>query len=206
MRLGFDAKRVFHNATGLGNYSRDVLRILSSRRPADAYVAYSPSPGALPAEAGGDAVEVRGPRSALARALPALWRTRLVVGDLRADRIDLFHGLSNELPLGIEESGVGSAVTIHDLIFERLPELYSPLDRRIYAMKARSAVRRAGVVVSVSEQTKRDLVELYGVDPARIRVVYQTCREAFRAPVAPERSLTREARPRARAKETSSSA
>ena len=187
MRLGFDAKRVFHNATGLGNYSRDVLRILSRRRPADAYVAYSPSPGALPAEAGGDAVEVRGPRSALARALPALWRTRLVVGDLRADRIDLFHGLSNELPLGIEESGVGSAVTIHDLIFERLPELYSPLDRRIYAMKARSAVRRAGVVVSVSEQTKRDLVELYGVDPARIRVVYQTCREAFRAPVAPER-------------------
>jgi glycosyltransferase involved in cell wall biosynthesis len=39
----------------------------------------------------------------------------------------------------------------------------------------------------VSEQTARDLVDLYGVDRARIRVVYQTCREDFRRPVAPER-------------------
>jgi glycosyltransferase involved in cell wall biosynthesis len=48
-------------------------------------------------------------------------------------------------------------------------------------------VSRAGVVVSVSEQTARDLVDLYGVDRARIRVVYQTCREAFRNPVPPAR-------------------
>ncbi|HEX9241471.1 MAG TPA: glycosyltransferase family 1 protein [Anaeromyxobacter sp.] len=187
MNVGFDAKRVFHNATGLGNYSRDVLRILATRRPEHAYFAYSPRPAALPPEAGAGRVEVRGPRSALARAFPSLWRTRLVAGDLRRDGIALFHGLSNELPLGLEKGGVASAVTIHDLIFERLPELYSPIDRRIYAAKARSAVRRAGIVISVSEQTARDLVELYDVDPARIRVVYQTCREAFRTPVAPER-------------------
>jgi glycosyltransferase involved in cell wall biosynthesis len=187
MNLGFDAKRVFHNATGLGNYSRDVLRILHRLRPEHAYFAYTPRPGPMPFELHGGRFEVRGPRGPVGRALPALWRTRGIVGDLRADGIRLFHGLSNELPLGIERSGVAGAVTIHDLIFERFPELYPPLDRRIYAAKARSAVRRAAVVIAVSEQTKRDLVELYGVDPARIRVVYQTCHEAFRAPVAEER-------------------
>jgi glycosyltransferase involved in cell wall biosynthesis len=187
MNIGFDAKRVFHNATGLGNYSRDVLRILPRLRPEHAYLAYTPRPGELPFEPGGGRVEVRGPRGPLGRAIPALWRTRGVVRDLRADRVTLFHGLSNELPLGIERSGVASVVTIHDLIFERLPELYPPLDRRIYAAKARSAVRRAGVVVAVSEQTGRDLVELYGADPGRIRVVYQTCHEAFRTPVPEER-------------------
>lgn len=187
MNIGFDAKRVFHNATGLGNYARDVLRVLHRLRPEHAYFAYTPRPGAMPFALDGGRFEVRGPRGALARALPALWRTRGIVGDLRADGIRLFHGLSNELPLGIERSGVASVVTIHDLIFERFPELYSPIDRRIYAAKARSAVRRAGLVVAVSEQTRRDLVERYGVEEARVRVVYQTCHEAFRSPVPDER-------------------
>jgi glycosyltransferase involved in cell wall biosynthesis len=187
MNVGFDAKRVFHNATGLGNYSRDVLRILHRLRPEHAYFAYTPRPGALPFDASGGRLEVRGPRGLLGRAFPALWRTRGVVADLRRDGIALFHGLSNELPVGIERSGVASVVTIHDLIFERLPELYPPLDRRIYAAKARSAARRAGALVAVSEQTARDLVELYGVDRGRIHVVYQTCHEVFRAPVPEER-------------------
>jgi glycosyltransferase involved in cell wall biosynthesis len=187
MNIGFDAKRVFHNATGLGNYSRDVLRILHRLRPEHAYLAYTPRPGPMPFELGGGRFEVRGPRGLLDRAVPALWRTCGIVRDLRRDGVRLFHGLSNELPLRIERSGVASAVTIHDLIFERFPELYPPVDRRIYAAKARSAVRRAGIVVAVSEQTKRDLVDLYRADPARVRVVYQTCHEAFRSPVPDER-------------------
>jgi glycosyltransferase involved in cell wall biosynthesis len=187
MNIGFDAKRVFHNATGLGNYSRDVLRILHRLRPEHSYFAYTPRPGRMPFELHGGRFEVRGPRGPLGRALPALWRTRGIVGDLRADGIRLFHGLSNELPVGIERSGIAGVVTVHDLIFERFPELYPPLDRRIYAAKARSAAKRAALVVAVSEQTKRDLVEIYGADPARIRVVYQTCHEAFRAAIPEER-------------------
>jgi glycosyltransferase involved in cell wall biosynthesis len=186
MNIGFDAKRVFHNATGLGNYSRDVLRILHRLRPEHAYFAYTPRPGKMPFELHGGRFEVRGPGGPLGRALPALWRTGGIVRDLRADGIRLFHGLSNELPLGLGD-GIAGVVTIHDLIFERFPELYPPLDRRIYAAKARSAVRRAQIVVAVSEQTKRDLVEIYGVEAGRIRVVYQTCHEAFRAPPAPDR-------------------
>jgi glycosyltransferase involved in cell wall biosynthesis len=186
MNIGFDAKRVFHNATGLGNYSRDVLRVLHRLRPEHAYFAYTPRPGPLPFSGDGGRLVVRGPRGPLCRALPALWRTRGIVRDLRADGIRLFHGLSNELPLGLG-AGIAGVVTIHDLIFERLPELYPPIDRRIYAAKARSAARRADVVVAVSEQTKRDLVELYGTDPGRIRVVYQTCDEAFRAAIPEER-------------------
>ncbi len=151
------------------------------------YYAYTPRPGPLPFEVGGERFQVRGPRGLVGRALPSLWRTRGIVRDLRADGIRVFHGLSNELPLGIERSGIASAVTVHDLIFERFPELYPPIDRRIYAAKARSAAARAGVVVAISDQTKRDLVELYGVPEARVRVVYQTCHEAFRSPPPEER-------------------
>ncbi len=187
MNIGFDAKRVFHNATGLGNYARDVLRILHRHRPEHVLFAYTPRPGRVPFELDGERLRVRGPRTLLGRALPSLWRSRGIVADLLKDGVRLFHGLSNELPLGIERSGVASVVTIHDLIFEGFPELYPAVDRRIYSAKARSAVARADVVVAVSEQTRRDLVELYGVPEARIRVVYQTCHEAFRAPIPPER-------------------
>jgi glycosyltransferase involved in cell wall biosynthesis len=187
MNIGLDAKRVFHNATGLGNYARDVLRILHRHRPGDVLFAYTPRPGAIPFDLGGERFRVRTPRALLGRAFPALWRARGIVADLRADAIRLYHGLSGELPLGVESAGIASVVTIHDLIFERFPELYAPLDRRIYSFKARSAVARADVVVAVSEQTRRDLVELYGVPEGRVRVVYQTCHEAFRSPLPDER-------------------
>ncbi len=48
MRVGFDAKRAFHNATGLGNYARDVLRVLCQRAPGNTYLAYNPGPGPVP--------------------------------------------------------------------------------------------------------------------------------------------------------------
>ncbi|HET9553084.1 MAG TPA: glycosyltransferase family 1 protein [Anaeromyxobacteraceae bacterium] len=182
MHLGFDAKRAFQNQTGLGNYSRDVLRILARHRPGHRYVAY----GAR-AAAGrlADGVEPRGPDTTLGRAVPALWRTAGLPAQLRRDGVELFHGLSNELPLGIERSGVRSVVTIHDLIFERFPELYPPIDRRIYRWKFRSAAERAGLVVAISAQTRDDLVERYAIHPSRIRVVYQGCHPAFQAPLAP---------------------
>jgi glycosyltransferase involved in cell wall biosynthesis len=184
MRLGFDAKRAFHNATGLGNYSRDVLRILQARFPEHEYLAYTPRPGRL-APAEGPRLRAVGPRGALGRALPALWRQAGIVRDLADDGVALYHGLSNELPAGIERTTIAPVVTIHDLIFERHPELYPAIDRRIYRLKFRSAAARARLVVAVSEQTAQDLVELYGVPPERIRVVYQVCHPAFHAPADP---------------------
>ena len=176
MHIGFDAKRAFQNTTGLGNFARDVLRILAERRPANRYVAYGPRlvAGQLPA-----GVEARGPDGAIGRAAPSLWRVAGLAAQLRRDRVEIFHGLSGELPVGIEKSGVRSVVTIHDLIFERYPELYPPLDRRIYAWKFRRAAERADLVIAVSEQTRQDLVERYAIRPERIRVVHQGCHPVF---------------------------
>jgi glycosyltransferase involved in cell wall biosynthesis len=179
MHVGFDAKRAFQNSTGLGNYSRDVLRILAAHHPGHRYVAYAPrleSRLELP-----PGVEARGPSSAWGRLVPSWWRTRGITGQLRRDGVELFHGLSNELPLGIEGSGVRCVVTIHDLIFERLPELYRAVDRRIYRWKFRSAAERADLVIAISEQTREDLVAFYGIARERVRVVYQGCHPAFQS-------------------------
>lgn len=186
MRVGFDAKRAFHNATGLGNYARDVLRVLCAHAPENAYVAYNPRAGKVGFALPGAPLEERRPRGAW-RLASALWRSGGLSAGLREDGVALFHGLSGELPLGLAAAGVPGVVTVHDLIFERYPELYGALDRRIYRWKLRSAAERARLVVAISEQTARDLHELCGVPRAKIRVVYQGCSPAYREPVPRER-------------------
>lgn len=113
----------------------------------------------------------------------ALWRTFGVTNSLKADGCDIYHGLSNELPLNIRESGVKSVVTIHDLIYRRLPYCYKLPDRLIYDFKYGRSCRNADRIIAISERTKADIVEFYGVDPEKIDVIYQGCADIFRKPV-----------------------
>ena len=102
----------------------------------------------------------------------ALWRTIDIPLDLRRDDVTLYHGLSNELPLTI--GGVCPAVvTIHDLIWRRVPGDYSAIDRRLYDFKYGRSARLATRVIAISECTRRDLTADFGIDPAKIDVIYQ---------------------------------
>ena len=100
--------------------------------------------------------------------------------DLKRDGIALYHGLSGELPIGIRKSGIKSVVTIHDLIFLRHPEFYHWVDTKIYAWKFRQAIREADRIIAISECTKRDIMELGGVDENRIALIYQSYAPRFK--------------------------
>ncbi len=188
MRIGFDAKRAAQNRTGLGNYSRFVLRTLQRLGDAPELHLYVPNPrrapylGEVPHLS---SMHIHGPGGPLWRRLRSLWRVWGVWRDIRRDGIALYHGLSNELPLSIRRAGCRSVVTVHDLIFLHCPEYYHPIDRMIYNYKMRRACREADRVVAVSEFTKRELMAYYGVDGGKIDVVYQGCDPAFAAPIAP---------------------
>ncbi len=93
--------------------------------------------------------------------------------------IDVFHGLSNELPLNIKKFKGKKIVTLHDLIFKRFPDMYSILDTEIYDRKFSTACKNADVVIAVSQQTKKDLMLFYQVPEKKIRVVYQSCDAVF---------------------------
>ena len=187
MRIGFDAKRAAQNATGLGNYSRFVIRILKNHFPEDEQVLYVPNPKKTQhLDKAASNTEPRFPQGIWQR-LRSIWRVWGVTSDLKRDRIDLFHGLSNELPLNIRKAGCRSVVTIHDLIFLHYPKYYHLIDRKIYDFKFRRACRNADRVIAVSEFTKREIMEYYGTPEAKIDVVYQGCDPAFAAPVSKEK-------------------
>ncbi len=189
LTIGFDAKRIVCNATGLGNYSRTLINALSQMPDCPLLSLYAPDEGRdelrhqiVPNE------RVRfvysGRRNRLAK---DFWRSSGIVKDLKRDGVDIYHGLSGELPKGIRKSGIKSIVTIHDLIFMRHPEYYNWIDVQLYKRKFYRTLREADRIVAISACTKRDILHYSDFPEDRIDVVYQSCDTAFDTTVTPEK-------------------
>ena len=189
MRIGFDAKRAFHNATGLGNYSRDVIRLFTQNRANDEFFLFDPQGKGFHFEYNLFNTHIINSqrRSGIGK---NLWRRYGLTREIANLHLDVYHGLSNELPRGIEKTGVKSLVTIHDLIFEKHPEWYPTIDRKIYRSKVRSAIAAADVVVAISNQTRIDLVEEYNIEQSKVEVVYQGCNPIFKGNLTQEQLQT----------------
>ena len=189
MTIAYDAKRITNNATGLGNYSRFVLETLTEFRPENRYLLYSPStgdPALYKRLLSHRSVHLFTPHRALALLGGSIWRNYSVPRQLPQQHVDLYHGLSNELPIGLYRARrIGTVVTIHDLAFVRYPQFYKGIDRLLYRKKYGASARHADRVITVSEATRRDVIDIFGVEEERVTTVYQGCSEAF-ASITPE--------------------
>lgn len=181
--IGFDAKRIVRNGTGLGGYGRTLVNDLIRRNGGDMeLLLYAPDMGRdhlrqqIIQDPHARFVYPKGNPCRLSR---DLWRVKGIVSQLKADGVQLFHGLTGELPLGIKKSGIKTVVTIHDLIFMRHPEYYNWLDVKIYEWKFRQTLKEADRIIAISECTKRDIIELGGISGDNIDVIYQSCNPRF---------------------------
>lgn len=111
--------------------------------------------------------------------LQSSWRSSKIISDLKKQKIGLYHGLSSELPFGLNRLTIKSVVTIHDLLFLRYPEFYSATNRGIYSRKSRRACEQADHIIAVSRQTKEDLVHFYRVPEEKISVIYPAIQNSF---------------------------
>ena len=191
MIIGFDAKRIVRNGTGLGSYGRTLVNDLIRRHDPDMqYLLYAPDEGRD--DLRNQIIEgatFRYPAAPFfSRLLPLnresqrgspLWRSYGIVNDLLRDGVQLYHGLSGELPIGIRKKGIRTVVTIHDLIFLRHPEYYHWIDTRLYAWKFRKTLQEADRIIAISERTKQDIMELGNVSEERIRLIYQSYAPRF---------------------------
>ena len=179
MKLGFDAKRLYNNFTGLGNHSRTTIDILTAEYPENQYILYTPKLRLNPVTS--PYLQKKGCHTVQPHGIlrGVLWRTWGLPSDLKRDGIELFHGLSNELPIGIRRTGIPSVVTIHDVAFRTFPDMYHWADRQIYDQKWRYAVHHADRIIAISECTKRDILHFYDVDENKIDVVYQPVNERY---------------------------
>ncbi len=173
--IGFDAKRALFNSTGLGNYSRNVILALQKYFPSNKYILFSP---ALKRSVQSFMLNPELTEIVFSSSnFGSLWRSFGIKRDKTFRNLDIYHGLSGEIPFG--KYDIPTVVTIHDLIFLKHPHLYKLFDRKFYDLKMRYAAKNADAVIAISEATKQDIVDFYKINPEKIDVVYQSCHPSF---------------------------
>jgi glycosyltransferase involved in cell wall biosynthesis len=179
MKIAFDAKRAYQNSTGLGHYSRTLISSLATFHSEHEYYLCAPKlTNRFNAETFSNVHNIV-PQGFLSNKLKSVWRSNWVKKDLLANKIELYHGLSHEIPVGISKTKIKSVVTIHDLIFERYPDQYNWLDVQIYRKKFTYACEHANRIIAISKQTKDDIIEFYKIPESKIDICYQSCNPAF---------------------------
>jgi glycosyltransferase involved in cell wall biosynthesis len=172
MKIGFDAKRALNNHSGLGNYSRNLLNGLLEHFPDNDYFLFSPKADEVLFHQISDNFKPVFPDNKFSKSFHPLWRSFGIKKQLQEKRVEIYHGLSNEIPYGVHQLGIGLVVTIHDLIFLKHKVQYPFIDRSIYELKTRYAAKHADKIIAVSEETKYDLIEFYKIPERKIDVVY----------------------------------
>lgn len=178
INVAFDAKRFFQNATGLGNYSRTLLLNLNKYQFfLFKLFLFSPiSSDNSPALNEQHSFTIVKPRWYRL----FFWRIFGVPKDCKKHLIDIYHGLSNELPVEmVKNPKVKWVVTIHDVAFLYYKIDYSLFDRFIHFQKLKYSCRKADVIIAVSEYTKIDICKNFNLSPEKVKVVYQTVQENF---------------------------
>jgi glycosyltransferase involved in cell wall biosynthesis len=161
-----DADVLGRQRTGDETYVENLLRALPAAAPELRFAAVTRHPervpkGVEPLELPAGSQELR-----MAWKLPRL---------LRRVRPRLGH-YQHALPL----RPVGAKVlTVHDLSFEREPSLMPHKDRLVFKTTVPRSARRADRVIAVSERTRDDLIELYGIPEEKIRVIPHGVDPAF---------------------------
>ncbi len=173
MKIGFDAKRAFSNLTGLGNYSRSVINSISSIIPTSEIYLFNPNKKNIIFHPSQKNIKIVQPNKFINR---KYWRLKGLNKEINSLNIDIYHGLSNELPIGLKTKSI---VTIHDLLFLKYPNFYNFIDRKIYAFKSKMACNKADKIIATSLQTKKDIVKYFNIDSEKITVIYQSCHNDF---------------------------
>jgi glycosyltransferase involved in cell wall biosynthesis len=153
-----DADVLGRNRTGEETYVLNLLRQLPFVAPDLTYAAVTRHPGLVPEGIEPLELQARSQEVRMGWSLPRL---------LQRLRPELAH-FQHALPLGYRRPSV---VTLHDLHFERDPSAMGLADRLTFKAVVPRAARRADHVIAVSERTKRDAIELYGLPPDKITVI-----------------------------------
>ena len=166
--VAFDADVLGRQRTGDETYVRNLLRELGGL-VVDAgirLVAITRRPELVPP--GVDAIEL----ATASQELRMAWTLPRLLGRLGADLVHTQYALPLRCPCP-------AVVTVHDVSFEGDASLMSRKDRAVFRRVVPRAVRHAERVFTVSERTKADLVELYGISPACVVVTPNGVDPAF---------------------------
>jgi glycosyltransferase involved in cell wall biosynthesis len=173
-----DVSAAVHRRAGLGRYAESLTRALVAAHPGRYGLFYNRERGVNPLPG----LEHLPVRTVALGYKP--WRMLVWLGQLAHVGLDnllpdaeLFHATEHLL---LSLRSIPTVLTVHDLIFRRLPAHHKPLNRWYLNLTVPLYCRRANHVIAVSEYTRRDLISAYGLPPEKITVVCEAAAPRFR--------------------------
>jgi glycosyltransferase involved in cell wall biosynthesis len=175
-----DVSAAVHGRAGLGRYSERLARALLDAQPERYGIFYNHGRNARLPE-----TLDRAPSSVVRMGYKP-WRMAILLaqyGRISFERLvpgaRLFHSTEHLLmPL----RSVPVVLTVHDLIYKLYPAYHKRLNYWYLNLAMPIFCRRATAIIAVSQATKHDIVAHYGIDPAKIHVVYEAAAPNFRPP------------------------
>lgn len=164
MRIGIDARELCGHATGVGRYLRGLLDEWSGSERArrHEFVLYSPEPL-------GVSLDARHFPTRIVAGSSGTWWEQVSLPKIAArDHLDVFFSPAYTAPL---LPSTPTVVAIHDLSFAAHPEWFTMREGMRRRWLTRRAARRARAVLTISEFSRREILERLGVADARVHVV-----------------------------------
>ena len=179
MRVAIDGKRYYLNSSGLGRYSRsliDQLISLGDEEDLDLFLYRPKGEVKFEPKSQPHLTEVKADYLFPGHIGNAIWRFTKLPSLINNSRYDLFHGPSHVLPGKLK---CPSVVTMLDLIFIRYPKYFKAWDRNYYRISFKRSAQLADHIISISEATKADLINFFGIKEEKISVIYTSFDAVF---------------------------
>lgn len=173
MKIGIDAHTLGSRSSGNESYYLQLLRALACHPSnGDRYIIYVTHPEAEKQIPSSEKFDVK-------RIWPSNPYLRVPIAfpvECRRERLDVFHAQYILPPF----CNSRSVTTIADILFERYPQLFSAAERISFGLLFPWSARRSDHIITVSQASKKDIVERFRIDPTRVTVIYEAPRQEFR--------------------------
>jgi len=173
VHIAIDAHSVGAQLAGNETYAVNLIEALAEIDQSNQYTLY------VTKQSAADRFKNRWPNFEVKRTLPhtPLVRIPLILSaELRRNPVDVLHVQYTAPPL----APCAVVVTIHDLSFEHLPETFNRRSRAQLRLTVRRTARNAAQILTLSEFSRRDVIETYGIDPDRVAVTPAAAPAHFR--------------------------
>jgi glycosyltransferase involved in cell wall biosynthesis len=188
MRIGIDARTILNpkigEAAGIGHYTYQLMRHLliadkNLESGKNEYVFFFDN--CLRKK---DAkkfqkknVKIRHfPFSTYRKFLPGIYSETLIGATLSREKLDILHSAGCEIPIIYRGKLI---VTARDIAFYKIPELFPRMQRAKARIAARSLFKKADLIITTSKNSKKDLADLFKIEPEKISVIYNGIDERF---------------------------
>ncbi len=165
MKVGLDT-RTLHVKGGSRTYAYNLVRALSKLDGIDITLF------------GGDAIGNFIPINPPPKNdfLRPMWENISILPYIKRKGIDIFHGLKHVIPLFTK---VKTVVTVHDLSALKFPFLFHVKSRLYWELLTKRYIKSADKIIAISNSTKEDLIDFFGVSEEKIMVIHLGVNESF---------------------------